>query len=93
MTEIESFLSVRKGGAGAIGRCKDMMDMETTNFGAVVGRRCQLLKPVRDHEGLSRFVEKPRILRAVDNLGRRMFLVQFEDGATTFLFPDEVIVE
>jgi hypothetical protein len=29
----------------------------------------------------------------VDNLGRHMLLVQFDDGATTFLFPDEVIVE
>jgi hypothetical protein len=32
-------------------------------------------------------------LRSVDNLGRRMLLVQFDDGATTFLFPDEVVVE
>jgi hypothetical protein len=90
MSKSDSSLSV---GAGAIGRCKDMMDMETTNFDAVVGRRCQLLKPVRDREGLTRFSEKPRILRSVDNLGRRMLLVQFEDGATTFLFPDEIVVE
>ena len=69
------------------------MNMESTNFEAAVGRRCRMLRPVRDHEGLSRFSEKPRILRSVDNLGRRMLLVQFEDGATTFLFPDEVVVE
>jgi hypothetical protein len=67
--------------------------MEITISEAVVGRRCRLLKPVRDHEGLSRYSEKPRILRSVDNLGRRMLLVQFDDGATTFLFPDEVVVE
>jgi hypothetical protein len=69
------------------------MNMESTNFETMVGRRCRLLKPVRDHEGLSRFSEKPSILRSVDNLGRRMLLVQFDDGATTFLFPDEVVVE
>lgn len=69
------------------------MNMQSTNFESVAGRRCRLLKPVRDHEGLSRFSEKPRILRSVDNLGRRMFLVQFDDGATTFLFPDEVVIE
>ena len=68
-------------------------DMESTISETVVGRRCRLLIPVRDHEGLSRYSEKPRILRSVDNLGRRMLLVQFDDGATTFLFPDEVIVE
>ena len=70
-----------------------VINMESTNFEAVVGRRCRLLKPVRDREGQSRYSEKPRILRSVDNLGRHMLLVQFEDGATTFLFPDEVTVE
>jgi hypothetical protein len=67
--------------------------MESVNSETINGRRCRLLKPVRDHEGLSRFSEKPRILRSVDNLGRHMFLVQFDDGATTFLFPDEVKIE
>ncbi len=51
-----------------------------------------MLKPVRDHEGRSRFSEEPRIVREIENLGRRMYLVQFSDGATTFLFPDEVVV-
>ncbi len=59
----------------------------------LVGRRCRLLKPVRDHEGRSRFNEEPRVVREIENLGRRMYLVQFNDGATTFLFPDEVVVE
>jgi hypothetical protein len=62
------------------------------NTEAVVGRQCKLQKPVRDHEGRSRFAEKPRILREINNLDRRMYLVQFDDGATTFLFPDEVEV-
>jgi hypothetical protein len=30
------------------------------------------------------------IIREVYNLGRRMFLVRFNDGETTFLFPNEV---
>ena len=68
--------------------------METnTNTEAVAGRHCKLQRPVRDHEGRSRFGEQPRILREVNNLDRRMYLVQFADGATTFLFPDEVVVE
>jgi hypothetical protein len=65
----------------------------STNIEAVVGRNCRLLRPVRDHEGRNRFSEKPRILREVINLGRHMYLVQFDDGATTFLFPDEVTLE
>lgn len=58
----------------------------------LVGRYCKLQKPVRDREGRSRFAEQPRILREVNNLDRRMYLVQFDDGATTFLFPDEIII-
>ena len=80
-------------GRGRLAGGRTPINMESTNFETVIGRHCRLLKPVRDHEGLSRFSEKPRILRAVDNLGRRMLLVQFDDGATTFLFPDEVVVE
>jgi len=51
---------------------------------------CRLNAPVRDHDGRIHFQEHPRVLRKVSNLDRQMFLVQFEDGATTFLFPDEV---
>jgi len=67
--------------------------MEGINPSGVIGRHCQLLRPVRDQQGRTRFNEKPEIVREVDNLNRRMFLVRFADGATTFLFPDEVNVE
>jgi len=32
-------------------------------------------------------------LRQIRNLDRSMYLVQFADGATTFLFPDEVALD
>jgi len=67
--------------------------MENAQTEAVKGRHCRLLRPVRDREGRSRFNEQARIVREVFNLERRMFLVQFGDGATTFLFPDEIVVE
>jgi hypothetical protein len=63
------------------------------NFESVVGRQCRLLKPVRDHQGRTRFAEHPRIVRELINLGRRMYLVEFEDRATTFLFPNEIAIE
>jgi hypothetical protein len=66
---------------------------EVISSNEIIGRRCHLLRPVRDQEGRTRFNEKPEILREVDNLNRRMFLVRFPDGSTTFLFPDEVNVE
>ena len=58
----------------------------------VLGKCCELLRPIRDREGRSRFRERPLILREINNLGRRMFLVRFDDGATTFLFPYEVAI-
>ena len=66
--------------------------METENIGSEspVGRRCRLLRPVRDHAGTTHFGEEPEILRELRNLERRMFLVRFDDGQTTFVFPDEV---
>ena len=67
--------------------------METSNSDAMVGRHCRLLQPVRDHQGRSRFNEQPVIVREVNNLDRRMLLVQFDDGSTTFLFPNEVVID
>jgi hypothetical protein len=59
----------------------------------VVGRYCLLKRPVRDRDGVNHFNEKPRVVRELTNLGRRMYLVEFDDGSTTFLFPDEVAIE
>jgi len=56
----------------------------------VSGRFCNLRRPIRDRSGRTRFDEAPVILREVVNLDRRMYLVKFADGATTFVFPDEV---
>jgi len=57
-----------------------------------IEKRCRLLGSIRDHSGRVRYGEQPTILREVDNLDRHMFLVKFDDGATTFLFPHEVAV-
>jgi len=65
----------------------------TSGIEDVKGRRCHLKKPVRDRDGRTRFAEEPTILRRIRNLDRNMYLVQFADGATTFLFPDEVVIK
>ena len=67
------------------------IELETEN--PVEGRYCLLKRPVRDRDGVNHFNEKPKVLREVINLDRRMFLVQFGDGSTTFLFPDEISIE
>lgn len=69
---------------------KGLLMLVVDTLSGLVGRRCRLLRPIRDREGRTRFGERPQILREIDNLGRRMYLVQFPDGATTFVFPHEV---
>ena len=70
------------------------METSTTNTTADNPNRkyCRLLEPVRDHEGHIRFTEAVEIIKEIDNLDRHMYLVRFEDGSTTFVFPHEVEV-
>ncbi len=57
---------------------------------ATLERRCRLLRPIRDRQGRPHFGETARILREIENLGRHIMLVEFADGSSTFVFPDEV---
>jgi hypothetical protein len=66
-----------------------MESTTTANF-EVIGKTCHLRRPIRDRAGRSRFTEAPVIVREMTNLDRRMYLVKFADGATTFVFPDEI---
>lgn len=56
----------------------------------LVGKKVKLKRPVRAGEGKQYFTEIATILRVSFNLDREMYLVGFDDGATTFLFPNEV---
>lgn len=58
--------------------------------GAELQTRCQLALAIRERSGRVRFRETLKSLREVENLGRQMLLVRFDDGAATFLFPHEV---
>jgi hypothetical protein len=62
----------------------------TTDTSDPIGKICHLRRPIRDRAGRSRFTETPVVLREMQNLDRRMYLVKFADGATTFVFPDEI---
>jgi hypothetical protein len=90
---ITTLVGARAPEKGAVGRLTEMENMQFEPVDPVVGRYCLLKRPVRDRDGVNHFNEKPKVLREVVNLDRRMFLVQFGDGSTTFLFPDEVSIE
>ncbi len=67
--------------------------MNTMCAEETITRLCWLVKPIRDKAGRVRFNEMARIVDEVENLGRQMYLVKFQDGSTTFLFPDEIRFE
>jgi hypothetical protein len=67
--------------------------MKTADVTLAAEQHCRLLRPVRDHEGRTRFEERPIVLKQIRNLDRSMYLVQFSDGPTTFLFPEEVALD
>lgn len=56
----------------------------------IVGKKVKLKIPVRAGNGKQYFKELATVSRVCFNLDRKMYLVSFDDGATTFLFPDEV---
>ncbi len=56
----------------------------------VNGLICRLLVPIRDRTGRTRFEETPSVLWDLFNLGRHMYLVQFADGTTIYVFQHEV---
>ena len=57
---------------------------------SVVGRYCRLLRTNPESRGPAALSGDPLILREVCNLERVMYLVQFDDGSTTFLFAEEI---
>lgn len=60
----------------------------------LAGKTVVLQKPIRDHEGRNRYnEEKPVIVRSMNNLDRQMYLIKFSDGATTFVFPTDIVIE
>jgi hypothetical protein len=57
---------------------------------AIAGRRCQVTKPVQSAAGrIERFAEG-RIRYVTENLGRLLFVVDWERGGSTVVFPEEI---
>ena len=92
----QAYMEGTKLGENSKSRESEQKPMETspanTSTDNPKRKYCRLLEPVRDHEGRIRFTEAVEIIKEIDNLDRHMYLVRFEDGSTTFVFPHEVEV-
>jgi hypothetical protein len=51
---------------------------------------CVARKEIRTHEGVIKPFTEGIILAEIDNLGRRLLRVQWENGMVSYVFPSEV---
>ena len=57
---------------------------------AISGKRCRVTRPLESVSGrIERFAEG-RIRYVTQNLDRLLFLVEWDGGGSTMLFPDEL---
>jgi hypothetical protein len=54
------------------------------------GMRCAAKKVIRSHGVMIQPTNQGTILYEMENLGRRLILVQWDDSSSTYVFPDEV---
>jgi len=55
--------------------------------------RCQAKRTIRGHQGLVSADDRGTIEGEIDNLGRHMFAVRWDNGLSMYVFPDEIMVE
>jgi len=54
------------------------------------GARCLAAKEIRTHSGLIKKETKGAILYDLDNLGRRLIYVEWENGVSGYVYPLEI---
>jgi len=60
----------------------------------IIGRHCQLLRPVRDpRSGMNHFHENPVILLERQLNGRLAYLVRFANNDESYVFSEEVEID
>jgi hypothetical protein len=57
------------------------------------GKRCRAKKVLRSHAAMIPAHNQGTIAYEVENLGRRLILVRWDHGPSTYVFPDEDEIE
>ncbi|MBI4528652.1 MAG: hypothetical protein HY695_33060 [Deltaproteobacteria bacterium] len=56
----------------------------------LTGMRCRTTKPVKSHRGWIKRATEGTIRLSIDNIGRRLISVQWDGGASDYVFPSEI---
>jgi hypothetical protein len=57
---------------------------------SLTGTRCRATKEIRSHQGLVRRYSKGIIQYNMDNLGRHLISVQWDNGVIDYVYPLEI---
>jgi len=55
--------------------------------------RCQAKRTIRGHQGLVGADDRGTIEGEIDNLGRHMIAVRWDNGLLMYVFPDEITIK
>ena len=56
----------------------------------LTGRRCRATKEIRSHQGLTRRLTEGTIQYDLENIGRHLLSVGWENGVTDYVYPFEI---
>lgn len=57
---------------------------------SLTGRRCRATKEIRSYQGLTKRFTEGTIQYDLDNIGRHLFSVAWDNGVTGYVFPFEI---
>jgi hypothetical protein len=59
----------------------------------IEGQRCQAKRNIRGHQGQVSAECRGTIEGAIENLGRHLIAVRWDNGLCMYVFPDEIDIE
>jgi hypothetical protein len=62
----------------------------STMFGSAAGLRCRATRQIRTHAGNVQLSAEGTIISEIDNLGRHLIEVDWQNGVRAYVFPHEV---
>lgn len=57
---------------------------------SLMGTRCRATKAIRSHQGLTKRLTEGTIQYDLDNLGRHLISVEWDNGVTDYVYPFEI---
>jgi hypothetical protein len=56
-------------------------------------QRCQAKRSIRGHQGVINAEDRGTIEGEIDNLGRHLIAVRWDNGVQMYVFPEEIVVD